>query len=249
MEKKHVWLAILVLLLVGMLYLLPAAAKEEAAAISDRLLKAVEDTGARVSDIEVRTSITEASVNSPEELKLMGIKWAQRLNLPAADSAIFMEKNTYVYQILSNFGGAELHLRLVGVPHGSRLDAYLVLSLKGKRQQLQDIVNLQYTVKKALESTGFIPQFSTCIRGIYSVKLSVDQQESRILSIFDSLRASELERLQDETVVSISGYTSAWKPFIKINDEKMNLQVATHRDSQTEATWITVGTPIITAEY
>lgn len=109
--------------------------------------------------------------------------------------------------------------------------------------------SLQNTISTASRKAGRVPQFSTCIRGLYSDKLSVDQQESKILSIFAALQTHELERLADDSVVSISGYTRLWQPHIMLNDQKMNLQVATDQDTATGGTLITVGTPIITAEY
>lgn len=249
MGKKYGWLATVVFLLFVMLILLPAAAKESHIPLTEQLVGAVEESGATVTAIEFRSSIKQGNINSPKDLQKLGEFWAGILNVTSAETSVQLEKGNYVYQILSKDAAVECRLRVIGVPKEDHLDAYLVLFVSGKPEQLQDIESKKKSVEAALQAAELIPQFSTCVRGTYSDKLFVDQQESKILSIFSTLQATELERLQDETVVSISGYSAAWKPFIAINDQKMNVQVATHRDTQTKGTSITVGTPIITAEY
>lgn len=249
MLKKYGWPSIAGLLLLVLLHLLPAAAKEREASLAEKLAGAVVQSGATVTTVELRSSIHVGKINGPKELQEVGDRWAKSFELSTSGATVQMEKGNYVYQILSKAADVDFRLRVIGVSSGSHLDAHLVVLLRGKPQQLQDIENSKKRVEAALQAADLIPQFSTCIRGTYSDKLFVDQQESKILSIFSTLRATELERLQDETVVSISGYSAAWKPFIEINDQKMNVQVATHRDTQTEGTSITVGTPIITAEY
>jgi hypothetical protein len=257
MGKRNVWLVLIGLAALGTAWWMPAEAQNERqlhqeqqeTRASARLFDVLEGSGARVASVEVRTRISLGKLSGTEEMKDLAAKWADRLDMPLSEAKWTQSSHLFTYQVPANLYGVQLDYQVTGVPRKDGIDTYLVLSIKGNRDSLPYVDLIQNKHEQALKQAGFIPQFSTCIRGLYNVKLSVDQQEGKILSIFDALHAKELERLQDETVVSISGYTSEWNSFLSLNGQaRMNLQVATHRDSL-NGTWITAGTPIITAEY
>lgn len=241
-----VMLAMVVIL--GAIYWMPAQAKEEKP-VAAKLLRALEESGAAGETIQVRARTAMGLVESPDEVKRLAERWAKQLEIPFSHVEISRKHQMIVYQSETQKEGVQLRYEVSAVSKNGSFDAYVVLHLTGSPQTLLYMEEMQETFAKALKKANFIPQISTCIRGMYNDKMSVDQQEGRILSIFRTLEATELERLQDETVVSISGHTRMWEPFIALNGQKMNLQVATHRDSDAEKTWITVGTPIITVEY
>ncbi|MGO0063668.1 YwmB family TATA-box binding protein [Brevibacillus fluminis] len=224
-----------------------SAKTQEAEAVAS-ITEKLEQNSIAVTDATVRMSVTLPKLTGAKALAEQNEAWAAALQI-SPDPAVEKENGVFVYQNTAVFAAQELQYRLVGVPNTGKLDAYLVVTVKGKRNHLQDIVNKQQNVIKLLQRQALIPQISTCIAGIYNDTLSVDQQEERIFSIFRSLQASEIERLKDETVVSISGYTRLWDQAILSHNQKMNLQVAAHRDVEQKLTRFTVGTPIITAEY
>ncbi|USG65394.1 YwmB family TATA-box binding protein [Brevibacillus ruminantium] len=251
MGKRTVWGTLLLVVALGTAWFMPAEAKpgvqtERPAA---RLVEAIEGSGAEGVSVEVRTRISLGELSTPEEVKELASLWAKRLGFALSEASWVPARDLYQYQILSSPHGVELDFQVTGVSHGNGIDTYLVLSIKGNRNSLPYVDLIQKSHEQAFRQAGLVPQFSTCIRGMYNGKLSVDQQEGRILSIFSALHAKEVERMQDETVVSISGFTPEWKPFLSLNGQaKMNLQIATHRDDEA-GTWITAGMPIITAEY
>jgi hypothetical protein len=228
---------------------MPGRASSEQTDTAVRLLQVMNGTGAEAKEVEVRTSVKLGNVAGAKELDSLASGWENSLGLPQTVQSGQWENGLYSRQKVTDFQGIRLLFRMIGVPEQGHYAAYVVFSLKGKPAQIQHLVTLQHSIAKALQQAGTIPQFSTCIRGMYSDKLSVDQQGGKILSIFHALHAHELERLADDTVVSISGYTRQWEPSIQLNGQRMNLQVATHQDTVSGGTWITVGTPIITAEY
>lgn len=242
-------LSLAILIVVGIVYWAPVQAEEVAdVAIAARLLDVMEETGATGLQVQMRGRTSLGQVENPVQLEKLANSWAAKLAFPATRFEISQKNHIFSHKAAFNQDGVQVRLEITGVPINGVLDTYLVLELTGSRQTLPYIESAQDSLVKALSKADFIPQISTCIRGMYNVKMSVDQQEGIILSIFQSLQAEERERLADETVVSISGYTKLWKPFISLNEDKMNLQVATHRDSHA-GTQITVGIPIITAEY
>ena len=248
MGKWSGWIVLALLFVMGVVYWMPAQATE-VKPVAAQLLGALEDSGATGLTIQVRARTAMGQVLHPEEVKELAKKWAKQLEIPFSKIEFSRKNNILVYQSAYSHDDVQLSYEVTGVPKNGSFDTYVVLQLSGSRQSLLYIEQIQETFANALSKANFIPQISTCIRGMYNVNMSVDQQEGNILSIFNTLQATELERLQDETVVSISGHTPMWEPFIALNGQKMNLQVATHRDSNNAGTWVTVGTPIITAEY
>lgn len=248
MGKWSGWIVLALFFVMGVVYWMPAQATE-VKPVAAQLLGALEDSGATGLTIQVRARTAMGQVLHPEEVKELAEKWAKQLEIPFPNIEFARKNNILVYQSAYSHDDVQLRYEVTGVPKNGSFDTYVVLQLSGSRQTLLYIEQIQETFANALSKANFIPQISTCIRGMYNVNMSVDQQEGKILSIFNTLQATELERLQDETVVSISGHTPMWEPFIALNGQKMNLQVATHRDSNNAGTWVTVGTPIITAEY
>lgn len=242
------WSALTLLVAFGIAYWMPAQAKQEDVPVATRLLQALEETGATGLTAQVRLRASLEQVNSPEEWQELAEAWAARLEIPISDAAISTSSTHLSYRTESNRAGVHIRYEVTGVSKSSLYDTYLVLQLSGSTTSLPYIESIQKHFLRALGEASLNPQFSTCIRGMHNVKMSVDQQEGMILSIFRALAAKELERLQDETVVSISGYTQLWEEFIPLHGQKMNLQVATHRSSEA-GTLVTIGTPIITVEY
>ncbi|MGN7469284.1 YwmB family TATA-box binding protein [Brevibacillus sp. SAFN-007a] len=239
--------ALALLLVACALYWMPAQASE-AKPVASKLMQTLEDSGATGVSIQVRARVAMGALR-PEEVKELARTWAKKLEIPLSLDGEPQNSNVLLYRTTYMQNGVSMRYEVTGVPKNGSFDTYLVLQLSGSRDSLLYMEQIQETFAKALKNADFIPQISTCIRGLYNVKMSVDQQGGKIMSIFATLQATELERLQDETVVSISGYTPMWEPFIALNGQKMNLQVATHRDSGNAGTWVTIGTPIITVEY
>ncbi|GEB31334.1 MULTISPECIES: YwmB family TATA-box binding protein [Brevibacillus] len=248
MGKWSGLLVLALLLVTGAVYWMPAQASE-AKPVASKLLQTLEDSGATGVSIQVRARVALGEVQRQEEVTELAKMWAKQLEIPLSLIEESRNHDVLMYRTTYKQNGVSVRYEMTSVPENGSFDTYLVLQLSGSRESLLYIEQIQETFAKALKNADFIPQISTCIRGLYNVKMSVDQQGGKIMSIFATLQATELERLQDETVVSISGHTPMWEPFIALNGQKMNLQVATHRDSGNAGTWVTVGTPIITVEY
>jgi len=251
MEKRRIWESLFLLVMVSgllLVYLPVSANSVEQTKVLQTMVQALEKTGTRITDIELRASMQLGKVSSPKELEDLAMQWNKRLSMEGNGIAQ-REQNKIVYESSVDFHGARLHSRLIGLHEKNNIHAYLVLSITGKRVHLQDIESLYQSVMKSCKHAGMIPQFSTCIHGRYSDTLSVDQQEGIISFLLKELDAKRIEALQDETVTSVSAYTKQWSSYITTNNHKMNVQVATHVDTLSKLTRITIGTPIITAEY
>jgi len=212
------------------------------------LLESLEASGAQVDQIELRATIEGDVLPAAKYLRTKAETWSSLLQLPPAEE-LKQDKGTYTMQTQGAFGKANLQLRFVGVPQDSGIRTFLLVKLSGERTALADLEHLYQQVTETLAGQTAIPQFSTCIRGIYNDTLGDDQQEGKVFAVLQYLRARQVERLQDETVLSVSAYTGLWQHSIRTGQHKMNLQIATHADPMGNVTRITAGTPIITAEY
>lgn len=247
-KNRSYWVPAVILVVVFLIASLPVFAQESEDQTITQMIQAMEQTGATPNEIELRTTVDLGLVDTTKDLLEIADTWRTRFDL-SNPTHLVMEENRYIYQTEENQGGIDLHLRLVGVPQFDKFHTYVVVGFKGKRIHAQDMEGIRDRYVTLFKKASLIPQFSTCIRGIYSDKLSVDQQEDKVHEVLTALQANEIERLQDETVLSISAYTEQWKPAIQTGGHRMNVQVATHLDSLDSITRITVGTPIITAEY
>ncbi|MGD8190331.1 YwmB family TATA-box binding protein [Brevibacillus ginsengisoli] len=248
LKKYSYWVPPVILVMIYLLASMPVFAHATENQTITQMIQAIEQTGAEPTVIEMRTTVDLGMVDTTKDLTEAEISWSKRLNF-SEKPKLMMEDSRYIYVTEENMGGITCVLRLIGVPQNDKFHTYVVVGLKGKRIHAQDMEKFRDQITALFKKASRIPQFSTCIRGIYSDKLSVDQQEDKIHEVLAALQANEIERLQDETVLSISAYTELWNPAITTGQHKMNLQVATHLDSLDSITRITVGTPIITAEY
>ncbi|MGC5324958.1 YwmB family TATA-box binding protein [Brevibacillus sp. SYSU BS000544] len=239
------YLKVALFALLAFIVCMPVLAKESTIS---QIMQAMEQTGVEPTEVEVRTSIDLGVVSATKDLEALTREWQDKLAVPY-NGKTGNQKNQIIYESHTIKGGATIKFRMIGVPHNSKIHAYLVLLITGTGKNAQDVEKARKEVSLLLTKASRIPQFSTCISGIYSDKLSVDQQGDKVKSVLSSLQAKEIERLQDETVTSISAYTERWESFINSGQNKMNVQVATHLDALHSQTRIKVGTPIITAEY
>ncbi len=227
---------------------IPATANGLKQSDVEQLAKAMEDKGIAVTEVEMRTSVSLPAVINQNELRIVQDTWQKKL-LGKTRIENRQEKGMDIYAGSMKAPAYVLDYQLIGVPQTGKIGVYIVVKLKGKRESLQDLVKAQERVNKVLKEERQNGQNSTCIRGMYNDTLSVDHQEEMVSSILQSLQAKEVERLVDESVVSISGLTGLWEPYIHAGERKMNLQVAAHLDQLNKVTRFTAGTPIITAEY
>jgi len=248
MKQGLGWLSCALLIAAVIAGWMPAQARQDQVPATAELMQVLEGTGASGLEGQARLRVSLGKVKSPEEWQRQAETWASRLGISQPDAAIEKSSSLLSYRVKTSRGGVQIHYGVTGVSNNGWYDPYLVIQLIGSPQSLRDVDNLREKFAKVLEEAGWNPQFSTCVRGIYNDKMSVDRQTERILSIFRIFHAKELERMQDETVVSISGYSQLWEGFIPLRGGRMNLQAATHRSSG-HGTFITIGTPIITAEY
>ena len=133
-------------------------------------------------------------------------------------------------------------------PYKGRYRTYLIYEVKGKSWNEQKWGEIHSKINEQLSDLfqrkdgETFALVSGKVDGIMSI--GMNQKAKRFLT---DLKATEIEKDNDKTFVSLSAYNKHWKDLIQTNGNKMNLQIGIRKTG--EETTVTLGTPIITAEY
>jgi hypothetical protein len=146
---------------------------------------------------------------------------------------------------LAYSGELQATLLLVGFP-----DGHTVLSLTAETMQEQGLPQLRILQKQwtaALQALGIPPHWNVMVQGTLSASIADAQSLLQLLSVTTPLQ--ELARYQDVGSLSISYHSSLLPLPQHTGTEKMNLQVAVHRNSITDQQRLTIASPAISIEY
>lgn len=141
-------------------------------------------------------------------------------------------------------------ITFIAYPHNQQNKTYLIYEIE--RKQWNDgnwnQIN-KHIQKQVLEIFSNEPKSFACIEGNYSDNIEGVLYD-RAANMLKEFSADPIEALKEETFVSVSAYTDKWKQYIPTQEGKINIQVALRTSSEIGGkTTVTIGTPIITAEY
>lgn len=211
------------------------------------LIKAFEKSGATMENYWLNIGLPYNKYFGDKEMLIAGNNLSYILQLPKLEQ-LQLIGNQQLYSTKGNWGkGTEVELQLKRVNDQSN-DSYLIFRLKGN-DSLANLATNYERLMSYLEEIQISPKINACIQGNINDTLDNEQQFVLIKDILKILEASEIERLDTVLVKSVSAYSPKLQNSIWTSVNKMNLQVATHVNSQTKKTILTLGTPIITIEY
>lgn len=143
-----------------------------------------------------------------------------------------------------------LRVALAGVFHeNGTYKAHLIVSVKGNVKSEKDFLKNYAYLKQLLESVSVVPKVNVNIQGTINRKLSHDEQEQIIMNMFDNLDATYSEGLNEENVISLTGYSEKLSYLIETKENRINVQFASQFDETEGKTIFTTGTPVIAMEY
>lgn len=128
--------------------------------------------------------------------------------------------------------------------------SYLLIevNVKGWNQQKYEEITASLDMEHEKIFNKSVQKYA-CVKGYFGDKMisGLYQKSQALLREFD---ATKIEKLQEESFVSVSAYTDNWKTVLPTkNNKKMNLQIALRKTDLGTKTTVVVGTPIITTEY
>ncbi|KEO83324.1 YwmB family TATA-box binding protein [Tumebacillus flagellatus] len=196
-------------------------------------------------------SLVDKQFHTPDQLKTLGQKlnktFAMQNAKESQDSA--GDQNAYTLRGTTAAGGAA-QIVLTSMKFQDKApQTVLVLRVERDADDLGGFKEAIQAVRETVSDANAIPQISTCIKGLRADKMSDDSSNSLIQTVFQSVKAKEIEGVRSELVTSLSGYSPLGKDYIVTNGNKMNLQVAVHYDAHLDKTRVLVGSPIVTIEY
>ncbi|MFD0676919.1 MULTISPECIES: YwmB family TATA-box binding protein [unclassified Paenibacillus] len=189
------------------------------------------------------------SFTNKESFAQIGRKVSTQLNIPVS-SEIIEERDHLLYQAkTTDLEGIETTLLFIGFPNGS---TELIISAETSRpQDTVPIMKVQKQLTEKLTAIGIKPNWNIMIQGSAVISSSIKEQEASLEPSFaKQLQAQKVTRYEDAGSLSISYYSPKISHSTAEGDkEKMNLQVAVHRNSITQQQRITIGSPAISIEY
>lgn len=213
------------------------------------MVNAVERTGARLQWMSVHHGQSFDVFRDAAGLRQAGRRISRHLQLPKETASFTQdgERSTYEHHFHNEAGTG--FIRLIGMEKNGRIESYLVVYAKWSSGGSERWIAHTERLKKQLRQARILPQFNTGLRASFNGILNKGLQKEVIAFILSHMNATVVEKMQDETVQSVSAYSTDIKNAIRTKGIKMNLQVATHADSNRNQTRLTIGKPIITEEY
>jgi hypothetical protein len=102
---------------------------------------------------------------------------------------------------------------------------------------------------KSLQSLSIEPKVKINIQGSMNEKLNHNDQEQLIKNMFGQLDATVSEGLNEEEVISLTGFSKLISHSVDSNGKSINVQIASRYDPLNKKTTVTIGMPVITITY
>lgn len=211
------------------------------------LIDTFQESGAELSNYWINVGIPYITLSESDDLLAIGNELSQSLMLPEAEKLVTLGEQKAYFTKGTWGNGTEVELQLKAQSLGSN-KLYLIFRLKGDKD-LAQMAGYYNLLKEKLEENQISPKINTCIQGNINDKLSGVDQFVLIKELLHNVGAKEVEKLDTDLVKSVSAYSLEFESFIWTNNNKMNIQIASHVNNLQQKTVITIGTPIITVEY
>jgi len=144
---------------------------------------------------------------------------------------------------------AVLKLKLVGRKNNNGLSTFLLLNVSINKEGKGLIGKYNRYLQKNLIKLELNPTINTSIKGTIKKRMDHDDQYVFLKGILKTLNGKVIEDLNEENVISLSGYSEQLTNCIFSKEKKINIQIASRYDSLNKQTIITIGNPIISMSY
>lgn len=126
-------------------------------------------------------------------------------------------------------------------------DSSIVIDIIGTDAEY-DLNSICDKLREILSNYGE-PKLNITLSAYYDGLIDTKEMKSKIKAMMKSLGARKVEGIEEDTLVSITGYTANIKDYIEIAGKKANINIATRFNSHENRTDIYIGTPLIVLEY
>ncbi|BAU26485.1 TATA-box binding protein [Aneurinibacillus soli] len=211
----------------------------------ERLMQATRQTGAQVDTVSLRAKASFPALDTEEEQQ----KFLRKFGIPVWQQDVKDSIYSYTGEKKDGTIQLKIHVSFSSDKGVKKNNSDLSMEVTGEEKQVTEMEQELHTYLKSNGIRSELLQIMSCVRGFYSGKLKNDLQIEKTSRILAELNGKIVESLTEETIQSTSAYSPLLSTMIRTNHQPMNVQVATHYSQYQNRTTITVGTPIITAEY
>lgn len=164
-----------------------------------------------------------------------------------------MVYNDHVTSISASKQSRDMPLRetltVLSYQHGNSYKTVLLYEVSGSKWKKQiEMSALDLFFHRTTDLFPVKPVIFSCAHGKLSDKMDIVLYE-KAKEMMHEFDATFVEHLKEETFVSLSAYTTLWDGYLLTNDKKMNLQIALRDEGLNGEVDVSIGTPILTAEY
>lgn len=114
---------------------------------------------------------------------------------------------------------------------------------------MENINDIRRRLNECLSNYGTHVPVNICITGYTDGRMEQFQREKTVDDLFLSFRAIMVEKINNDNLISVSGYSRGLPDSIKSNNKDINLNVACRYSSFDNKTYFWLGTPVINIEY
>lgn len=217
------------------------------------LSQALAATGATVSSAEINGWVQLDNTLADEViLEEMVRNSFNKMGYDGKPVIIQKQKNKYFVQSRGEIRSDDLDLVVISqviYPQANKIaEAYTVINAVMRHQIASDEA-WEVKISKTLTELGRKPRINTCLVGWLDGKLNKNNLKHRLLLACDSIEAVAGDQMYDDDFASVTGYTPRLANFFKMQQEKVNVNMAMRFSPSEERTYVTIGSPVITREY
>lgn len=114
---------------------------------------------------------------------------------------------------------------------------------------LQNINAIREMLYNCLKDYGDEVNVDICMTGYIEGRMNIEDREQFVDNLFLGLKAQKIEGIHNESLISVSGFSSSLPYSIKCNNNDININIACRYSSLNDKTYFWLGTPVINMEY
>jgi hypothetical protein len=223
----------------------------------DLAVRAFTATGARLTDIEVHDwSTVSQRFASMRALTALALRAAQLLGLRQAHFWQRETRGERVVQLTGWFRGTAgqpslalsieaASMRFVGSP----AQTVLALRIYGAAHDVTSLAVAYRALAQAVAAAGGTADLNATLIGRLPRGYSTTAQQALERKAWSAVTGRILQRFTGTYTTSDAGYAPWRAPAVVTGGQRLDLQVAFHRNNYAQMTKVLVGTPMITVEY
>jgi hypothetical protein len=217
------------------------------------LSQALAATGATVRSAEINGWVLLDSVPADEAILEDLVRTSfNKLGYDGKQVVIEKQQNKYFLQARGEIRADDLELVVISqviYPQANKTaEAYTVINAV-RGHEFANNEAWEEKISKILIELGRQPRINTCLVGWLDGKLNKNTLKHRLVLAFDSIQAVAEDQMFDDDFASITGYTPKLANFFKVQQEKVNVNMAMRFSPSEERTYVIIGSPVITREY